>query len=723
MTVMNGTVDATRRCQSPGFTTSDDDVKLTAEGNVTLEAAVSLGEGDLLLDVNGDVSQLAAGTINAAGLGLMVEGETVLNEANDIDVLATNNNGATQVNDINDLKVGEVTIEAVSADRAMFAMNGTIDSAAMSIDGITSSNDDVKLTADGNLTVEAAVFLGSGDSDGDGDGRSDADGDGDGAGNLFLDVNGDVSQLADGTISAAGLGLMVEGVTLLNAANDIDVLAADNNGATQVSNVNDLKVGSVTVEAVSADRAMFAMNGTIDAAAMSVDGVTTSDDDVKLTAEGNLTLERAVNLGEGDLLLDVDGDVTQLPAGTIDAAGLGLMVDGETVLNAANDVDVFAADNNGATQFNDINELRVGAVTAEAVSADRAMSAMNGTVDADVMSITGVMTSDDDVKLTADGDLTLEEAVNLGEGDLFLDATGNVTQFATGTINAAGLGLMVDGETVLNAGNDVDALAANNIGATQFNDLNDLSVGTVIIEAVSADRAMFAMNGTVDTAAMSVTGVTTLDSDAKLTAGGNLDFEAAVNLGAGDLLLDVDGAVTQQADGSIRSSGLGLMVTGSTILNNPANDVDQIAASNGGDQGAIQFIDADDLTVGVVTIEEVAADPANTDAMIVTGITVDSTAGSTLTDSNFTGQIDLLDNTIQTQQIDGESRFNPSFEEYLTGLGVTNVEVTDDDGVVISGVATEVGVALLSGGELQVSQAVVAESDVFSDDDHRRYLD
>ena len=124
---------------------------------------------------------------------------------------------------------------------------------------------------------------------------------------------------------------MVEGETVLNAANDIDVLAANNNGATQVNDINDLKVGTVTAEAVSADRAMAAMTGTVDAAAMSITSVTTSSDDVKLTAGGNLTLEETVSLVEGDLFLDVDGDVTQIAGGTIDAAGLGLMVEGETV--------------------------------------------------------------------------------------------------------------------------------------------------------------------------------------------------------------------------------------------------------------------------------------------------------------------------------------------------------------------------------------------------------
>ena len=133
-------------------------VILAADGNLTFQHDVSLTT-DLFVDVTGDVSQIAAGTISATGLGLQVEGETVLNAANDIDVLAASNNGATQVTTANDLEVGTVTIEAVSANRAMVSMNGTVDSAETSLTGVTTSNDDVKLTAGGNLTLEEACLL------------------------------------------------------------------------------------------------------------------------------------------------------------------------------------------------------------------------------------------------------------------------------------------------------------------------------------------------------------------------------------------------------------------------------------------------------------------------------------------------------------------------------------------------------------------------------------
>ena len=56
----------------------------------------------------------------------------------------------------------------------------------------------------------------------------------------------------------------------------------------------------------------------------------------------------------------------------------------------------------------------------------------------------------------------ITEAIKLGSGNLFLDVAGNVTQTTTGTITAAGLALMVDGNTMLGLGNNVATLAANN---------------------------------------------------------------------------------------------------------------------------------------------------------------------------------------------------------------------------------------------------------------------
>ena len=73
----------------------------------------------------------------------------------------------------------------------------------------------------------------------------------------------------------------------------------------------------------------------------------------------------------------------------------------------------------------------------------------------------------------------ITEAIKLGSGNLFLDVAGNVTQTTTGTITAAGLALMVDGNTMLGLGNNVATLAANTGGTIFYNDSDGLTVGTV----------------------------------------------------------------------------------------------------------------------------------------------------------------------------------------------------------------------------------------------------
>ncbi|MCP4853815.1 MAG: hypothetical protein GY903_04915, partial [Fuerstiella sp.] len=72
------------------------DVKVTADNDLSVNA-VSLGSGNLFLDVTGNVTQTA--TITAAGLALMVDGTTTLNSANDVDTLAANNGGETLFTD------------------------------------------------------------------------------------------------------------------------------------------------------------------------------------------------------------------------------------------------------------------------------------------------------------------------------------------------------------------------------------------------------------------------------------------------------------------------------------------------------------------------------------------------------------------------------------------------------------------------------------------------
>src|SRR4029078_1620565 len=328
---------------------------------------------------------------------------------------------------------------------------------------------------------------------------------------------------ATGLITASGLQLLGSGtVNLDQDGNNVVTIAASYNGTISYRDADTLSVGTVT------DTAM----GTT-----TTSGITTSDDDVKLTVLlGGLAINQAVNLGAGDLTLDVRGSaaVTQTAMGLITASGLQLLGRGTVNLDQdGNNVVTIAANYNGTISYRDADTLSVGTVT------DTAM----GTT-----TTNGVTTSDDDVELTVLlGGLAINQAVNLGTGDLTLDVRGSaaVTQTAMGLITASGLQLLGSGTVNLDQdGNNVVTIAANYNGTISYRDADTLSVGTV------TDTAM----GTTTT-----NGVTTSDDDVELTVLlGGLALNQAVNLGTGDLTLDVRGnsAITQTAIGFISSPRL-----------------------------------------------------------------------------------------------------------------------------------------------------------------------
>src|SRR6185503_17880631 len=256
-----------------GITSGGFDVKLaTTSGALSLEAPVTLGAGDLTLNINGDVSQTSTGGITAAGLQILGTGTVRLDSAtNNVTTLAANHSGSISYLDADSLTVGSVTDTAMSM--------------SVSTTGLTSGGFDVKLaTTSGALSIEAPVTLGAGD--------------------LTLNINGAVSQTSSGGITAAGLQILGTGTVRLDSAtNNVTTLAANHSGSISYLDADSLTVGSV-----------------------STTGITSGGFDVKLaTTNGALSIEAPVTLGAGDLTLSINGDVSQTSAGGITAAGLQIL--------------------------------------------------------------------------------------------------------------------------------------------------------------------------------------------------------------------------------------------------------------------------------------------------------------------------------------------------------------------------------------------------------------
>src|SRR5205823_1343032 len=92
------------------------DVKLTTtSGPLSIHAPVTLGAGNLTLNVHGDVSQTASGGITAAGLQLLGAGTVRLDSAtNNITTLAANHSGLVSYTDADSLTIGTVADTAAA---------------------------------------------------------------------------------------------------------------------------------------------------------------------------------------------------------------------------------------------------------------------------------------------------------------------------------------------------------------------------------------------------------------------------------------------------------------------------------------------------------------------------------------------------------------------------------------------------------------------------------
>ena len=253
---------------SGGLTSGNNDIALVTGGALTLTQPVNAGTAYVGLQANGAVTQGAAGQITANELNLRGAGPfTSTNNANDVNTVGATTTGAIQVNDVDDLTVGNV------------AAVGTIPASG----GLTSGNNDIASVTGGALTLTQPVNAGTAD--------------------VGLQANGAVTQGAAGQITANERILRGAGpFTLTNNANDVNTVGATTTGAIQVNDVDDLTVGNVA--AVGKNSFGLRLNG-----------LTSGNNDIALVTGGALTLTQPVNAGTANVGIASGGPTTQGAAG------------------------------------------------------------------------------------------------------------------------------------------------------------------------------------------------------------------------------------------------------------------------------------------------------------------------------------------------------------------------------------------------------------------------
>lgn len=389
-------------------------------------------------------------------------------------------------------------------------------------DFFTSSNSDMLLIASGDVSINGELNTGSG--------------------NLLISTNANCTQSSP--IFGNRLGLSVQGTTdLTNAGNDFNYIASDW-GELFYLDSDDIEVASIV------------------AGGYFISGIYSFSSDVALTAGGDIHFDSPVSIGSGSLFLTASGNVTQ--AASIGGTNLGLIVNGETTLdNSANNFFNIACDVSGQFFYSDLDYLEVEDVS------------VNGTL------VSGIATSNDDVKISCTNYLYILESISLGSGNLLLEIDGDIYQSAP--ISGEGLALLATGTIFLadSAANDFNVLASQSSGELMYDDINDITIGTVEVDGAIFSGILYA-------------------GDVSLITVGDVIVDESIILTGANLSLVALGHVSQSA--SITCDGLGLVVSGNTILENSGNDFNIIAADCYGD---IRISDANSISVGSLFVYDV----------------------------------------------------------------------------------------------------------------------
>lgn len=466
-----------------GLTTAGD-VSLEVNGDLTINKNLDAAGRTVFLDVTG-VTQAVGGAVKAGSLALS-GGDYFLNGDNAVDVIASDA-GTLFFSNAGDLEVGEVTV----TDR----LGNSRD-----IVGIDNSGD-VSLGAyGGSAGVHIAKQLKVAGS------------------NVFISADGDVTQDADGAITAAALilNLIGGGADLTQADNKVNALSGSATGDIAYFNNGDLRVeGAPFFENLS------------------------SGGDIRLHINGNLNIEEVLDASAGNVFLDVTGVTSQEEGGAIKAAGLALSGGDYHLDGVGNEVGKIAS-NAGELFFHTYHDLEVGAVTV----ADRFGNSRD---------IVGIDNSGN-VWLASIGSIHIGKQLKAVGRDVTVNSMtiSDVTQSAEGAITAAWLELGLVGSVDLTqADNKVEALAGVNTGDIAFFNNGDLRV-----------EGVYSVG------------------DISLRVNGDLHLEEALSAHR-NIHLGVSGTVTQDMnDGYIIAQGLALS-GGDFELTSPANAVNVIAGDAG----------------------------------------------------------------------------------------------------------------------------------------------
>ncbi len=631
------TVDGVAFALTTGVVSTNGDVLIDTDGSLFVDNAINAGTADVRLIGNGNITQDINGSITANTLAVRQDamtGNIVLCFGNAVDELAafnTADSGTIDFESTRDLTIGAVTAQTI--DNITFAATT----------GVTSSDGDIFIDTVRTLSVEQVINAGTAD--------------------VRLVGLGNITQTADGIITANALGVRNEsglaGNITLDQANNVDVFAASNSfGDVAFRSTRDLTIG----ELISFTDSCGNIFGT-------TTGIRTFGEDVLVQSDRSLFLDEAINVGMADVRLIGNGDIHQDAEGIITAVNLGVRQQNATFamagdLDANGDFDVHLCEDNvvsgnvavqnaesgGDILFNSTAAYAVGTVGVQT----------SGSIT--FASTSGLAATDGDLLLSSGGAINLTTALDAGTGTVRIAGNGDITQTAAGTITANELAVRQEsaagGDILLGDANAVNEFAAFNAFATGqivFDNTLATTVGSVA-EFMDPCGNTFA----------ATTGVVSTNGNVLIQSADTLFLDEQVNAGMAEVRLIGNGLISQDAEGIISASELGVRqqsaVAGDIQLAFE-NVVDEFAASNAFDSGSISFRSTLAVTVGTSAASTVdgVAFALTTGVVSTNGDVLIDTDGSLFVDNAInagTADVRLIGNGNITQDINGSITAN-----------------------------------------------------------------
>ncbi|WP_430389968.1 beta strand repeat-containing protein [Dyella sp. 20L07] len=569
-------------------------IAVSSDGSIGLNGAVNAGSGQVVLSSQQAITQTAnsgsspASVITAATLSGSSIGSTTLTQANQIQ-----------------------SVSSFSSGNSFSLTNGA--GASLQVGGLTVSGGSVALgtAAGSNLALNGNVNAQS----------------------LSLSSGGAITQ-SGGALTVAALSGVSSGSTTLGQVNNITALGNFSTNGFSLNNGNALAIngalnsGAGTATLNVAGTITEGAGGSITAGTLA--GSSTSSTTLgqvnNIAALGNfsangfslnngsaLAINGALNGGAGTTTLNVAGAITEGASGSITAGTLAGSSTSSTTLGLVNNIAVlsnfsangFSLKNSSALAINGALNSGTGTTTLNVIGA--ITEGANGSITASTFtgSSTGSTTLGQVNNIAALGNfsangfslnngnaLAINGALNSGAGSTTLNVTGAITENAGGSITAGTLAGSSSGSTTLGQTNNITALgdfsangfSLNNGNALAINGALNSGTGTTTLNVTGAITEGANGSITAGTLAGSSTGSTTLSQTNNITALGNfsangfslnngnaLAINGALNSGTGTTTLNVTGAITEGASGSITAGTFTGSSTGSTTLGQANN--------------------------------------------------------------------------------------------------------------------------------------------------------